>query len=140
MRLIAAALVASAFAVGTGAGAAGRGSDETGTVHVVHMVQDGEAFLFKPATVTIEQGDFVKFIMVAGGPHNVAFDPEKIPDDVEPHLSANTPNRISALAGPLLMDPNDSYTMSFANIKPGRYQYFCMPHVTMGMVGTITVR
>jgi plastocyanin len=84
--------------------------------------------------------------MVSGGPHNVAFDPADIPDDMEPVLVANMPNegggmtKMAPLTGPLLMQPNTSYTVSFAGIKPGAYPFNCTPHLAMGMVGTVTVQ
>jgi plastocyanin len=35
---------------------------------------------FEPANLTIRSGDRIRFTTISGGPHNVAFDPEKIPD------------------------------------------------------------
>ena len=45
----------------------------TGTTHEVKMIGDGTTYKFDPANITIKQGDGIKFIMVSGGPHNVAF-------------------------------------------------------------------
>jgi plastocyanin len=79
-------------------------------------------------------------VNVSGGPHNVAADPAKIPDDVEPILSANMPNQMSPLNGPLLMNANEAYTVSFAGIKPGTYELNCTPHLAMGMIIKVTVQ
>jgi plastocyanin len=120
--------------------AGGTGAAITGTTHEVRMLLDGQTYKFDPANLTIKQGDGIKFIMVSGGPHNVAFDPAKVPDDVEAVLAANMPNQQMPLSGPYLTQPNESYTMSFAGVKPGTYDYVCTPHIMMGMTGKITVQ
>ena len=120
--------------------ATGTAAPITGTTHEVKMVGDEKGYRFEPADITVKQGDGIKFIMVSGGPHNAAFDPNDIPDDVEGQLSANMPNQMSPLNGPLLMNPNETYTVSFANVKPGKYPFHCTPHLAMGMKGTITVQ
>jgi len=112
----------------------------TGTTHEVRMLLDGQTYKFDPANLTIKQGDGVKWVMVSGGPHNVAFDPAKVPDDVESVLTANMQNQQAPLSGPYLTQPNEAYTISFAGVKPGTYDYVCTPHVMMGMTGKITVQ
>src|SRR5688500_3113453 len=104
----------------TGAPAAtGTMAPITGTTHEVKMVGDDKGYRFEPADLTVKQGDGIKFVMVSGGPHNVAFDPATIPADVKPQLMANMPNQMTELSSPMFMNPNESYTISFANIKPG---------------------
>ncbi len=49
------------------------------------------------------------------------------------------PNATSPLVGPLLADPNATYTVSFAGLKPGVYRYYCTPHLALGTTGTVTV-
>ena len=120
--------------------ATGTAAPITGTTHEVKMVGDEKGYRFEPADLTIKAGDGIKFIMVSGGPHNAAFDPATIPADVKGQLSANMPNQMAELSGPLMMNPNEAYTISFANVKPGKYDYHCTPHLAMGMKGTITVQ
>lgn len=126
---------------GAAAGGAAAGAPITGKTHEVQMVlnEKGE-YRFVPQDITIKQGDGIKWIMVSGGPHNVAFDPAKIPDDVEKVLSANMPNQMMPLGSPMMMNPNESYTISFASIKSGKYPYHCTPHLALGMVGNITIQ
>lgn len=135
----AAAATATPAAGGT-ATATGTAAPITGTTHEVRMVGDEKGYRFEPADITVKQGDGIKFIMVSGGPHNVAFDPATVPDDVEAQLSANMPNQMMPLSSPMFMNPNESYTISFANIKAGQYPFVCTPHLAMGMKGTITVQ
>ncbi len=112
----------------------------TGTVHEVKMIGDASGYRFDPATITIKEGDGIKYINVSGGPHNVTFDPAQVPADVAAQLNANMPNTTSPLASPLLIQPNQTYTISFAKIKPGTYEAHCTPHMAMGMKQTITVQ
>ena len=118
----------------------GTGAAITGTTHEVRMLLDGQTYKFDPADLTIKQGDGVKWIMVSGAPHNVAFDPAKVPDDVEQVLTANMPEQQAPLSSKYLTQPNETYTMSFAGVKPGTYDYVCTPHVMMGMTGKIIVQ
>jgi plastocyanin len=112
----------------------------TGTIHDVKMIGDAKGYRFEPATITIKEGDGIRYTNVSGGPHDVAFDPALIPAAVKPQLSANMPNQMSDLAGPLLIQPNATYTISFAKIPPGTYEAHCTPHLAMNMKQTITVQ
>jgi plastocyanin len=113
----------------------------TGTTHEVRMLGDAQGYRFEPANITVKQGDGIKFIMVSGGPHNVAFDPATIPADVRPQLDANMgTDKMGELSSNMKMNPNETITISFANIKPGKYPYNCVPHIAMNMKGVITVQ
>ena len=121
----------------------------TGTRHRVRMVFENGQYKFVPADITVKAGDAIDFVNESGGPHNVAFNPANVPDDVEKQLDANMPAtvgnipKMAPLNGPLLTEtsgPNSVYTISFARIKAGQYPYVCTPHETMGMKGTITVQ
>ena len=130
----------AASAATTPAAGGGTAAAITGKTHEVKMIGDDKGYRFDPADITVKAGDGIKFIMVSGGPHNVAFDPATIPADVKPQLMANMPNQQAELSSPLFMNANESYTISFANVKPGQYPYHCTPHLAMGMKGTITVQ
>ena len=111
----------------------------TGTIHEVKMVGDAQGYRFDPANITVKAGDGIKFIMVSGGPHNVAFDPATIPADAKDQIWANMPNATDG-SSPLLMNANETWTMSLGNVKPGKYPFHCTPHLAMGMKGEITVQ
>ena len=116
----------------------------TGTTHEVQMVIDAGKYLFVPAQITVKEGDAIKYINVSGGPHNVQFKEENVPDDMETLLANNMPGgampKLAPMSGPLLMQPNETYTISFAGIKPGEYPFTCTPHEAMGMNGSVTVQ
>lgn len=116
----------------------------TGTTHEVQMVLEGGKYLFIPAQITVKEGDAIKYINVSGGPHNVQFKAENVPDDMEDQLASNMPSgamaKLGPMSGPLLMQPNETYTVSFAGIKAGEYPFTCTPHEAMGMNGSVTVQ
>jgi plastocyanin len=131
--------------VATTAGATASGAATmapiTGATHEVKMVGDAKGYRFEPANVTVKQGDGIKFVVVSGGPHNVAFDPATIPADVKPQLDANMgTDKMGELSSNMKMNAGDAVTISFGNIKPGQYPYHCVPHLALNMKGVITVQ
>ena len=113
----------------------------TGTTKTVNMVGDAKGYRFEPANVTVKQGDGIKFVVVSGGPHNVAFDPATIPPDVKGQLDANMgTDKMGELSSNMKMNPGESVTVSFGNIKPGQYPFHCVPHLALNMKGVITVQ
>lgn len=117
----------------------------TGKIHEVKMIGDEKGYRFEPSSLTINVGDGLKFLNVIGGPHNVAFN--TVPGDSKVQLDANMPAQTGAgpsaklgeLSGPLLVAPNDTYTVSFAGVKPGVYAFNCTPHLALGMKGQVTI-
>jgi len=112
----------------------------TGKTWEMKMVGDAKGYRFEPAALTIKVGDGVKFIMESGGPHNIAFDSTGVPAGAAAQLSANMPNQMAPMQSNFMMNPNDSYTVSFAKVPTGVYNVHCVPHLAMGMKGTITVQ
>jgi plastocyanin len=118
----------------------------TGKTYEVKMIGDAKGYRFEPASLTIKVGDGLKFVNVTGGPHNVAFNSE--PPESKAQLDANMPaqtgsgpgQKLGELSGPLLVQPNDTYTVSFAGVKPGAYGFNCTPHLALGMKGQVTVQ
>jgi len=123
------------------AGATGTMAPITGTTHEVKMVGDAKGYRFEPANITVKQGDGIKWTMVSGGPHNVAFDAATVPADVKPQLDANMgTDKMGELSSNMKMNPGETITVSFANIKAGKYPYTCVPHLAMNMKGVVTVQ
>ncbi|CAN5725647.1 hypothetical protein BH23GEM9_BH23GEM9_13160 [soil metagenome] len=107
--------------------------------HVVRMILQEGRYEFEPAEVRAHTGDRIRFVMVSGAPHNVAFDPDGIAPAAQAALSGALPERMSALAGPLLTQEGATYTMNLDGVPPGRYPFFCMPHVALKMTGLLIV-
>ena len=132
---------AATAATATPAGAAGATASAapiTGTTHEVKMIGDDKGYRFEPAELKIKAGDGVKWVMVSSGPHNVSFDASQVGAAANA-LTANMPNQMSPLSSPYLSNPNEAYTVSFANVPAGSYDYVCVPHAAMNMKGKITV-
>ena len=120
--------------------AAGAMAPITGTTHEVKMIGDATGYKFEPADITIKAGDGIKFIMVSGGPHNVAFDPATLPAAAKTQLMANMPEQAGELSGKMMLNANEEYTISFGGVPAGEYAYYCTPHLAMNMKGVITVK
>jgi plastocyanin len=113
----------------------------TGPVVEVKMIGNGtNQAKFEPNALTIAPGTTVRFINVAGGPHNVAFYGDSIPAGAATALNAGMANRMDNLTGPFLTTPNENYDVSFAGAATGVYKGFCVPHAALGMKLTITVK
>ena len=136
----AAAPAAEVPAPAAAAPAAGAMAPITGTTHEVKMIGDGAGYRFDPANITIKAGDGIKFVLVSGGPHNVAFDATTLAAAAKTALMANMPEQAGELSGKMLLNANESYTMSFAGVPAGTYDYHCTPHLAMNMKGKITVQ
>jgi plastocyanin len=63
-----------------------------------------------------------------------------VPQAAQAQLSANMPDQMKELTSKMLMNPNETYIMSFAKVPAGKYDYHCEPHAAMGMAGSITVQ
>jgi plastocyanin len=111
----------------------------TGTTHTVEMVQDGAAFKYVPADLTIKAGDVVVFKSVSGGLHNVQFYADSIPPNAAAVIDAAITNKQGPLAS-ALVNAGEEITISFAGAPAGDYRFVCLPHMAMGMAGKITVQ
>jgi len=128
----------SGAATAAPATAAGTVAPVTGTWHEVKMIGDEKGYRFEPADLTIKAGDGVRWTMITGGPHNVAF--QNVAGAAKSQLSANMPNQISDLSSPMLLNPNEKYEVSFAKVAAGKYDYICTPHQANNMRGSVTVQ
>ncbi|MDZ7632531.1 MAG: plastocyanin/azurin family copper-binding protein [Gemmatimonadaceae bacterium] len=112
-----------------------------GRIHTVRMLMDNEGFRFDPSYITVDAGDGVRFLMVSGVPHNVAFDARFIPRASRPQLVAN----IRALGGRDLASPvvtaiDSTFVVSTSGLPAGDYLFYCGPHRSLNMHGVLTIR
>jgi plastocyanin len=132
-----AGLVVVGCALGTGALLATR-PEITPRSPVTHRV-DMRGNSFVPRQLQIAVGDAVEFVNGNGGPHNVAFWPDSLPSGARDPLAMALPDSIGPLIGPLFIDPDQRWTVTFAGVPPGRYPYYCLPHLVGGMVAELVV-
>lgn len=116
------------------------GTAVTGKMWDVKMYGDQTGSRFVPAELTIKKGDGVRWTLVDGAPHNVAFWSDSIPSGAASVLSANMPQQMGELMGAVMTNPSQTYTVSFAGLPPGIYKYYCVPHLSLGMKGSIIVQ
>ncbi len=112
----------------------------TGKTWDVKMYGDATGYRFDPVELTIKRGDGVRWTVVNGAPHNVTFPADSVPQGAEAQLQANMGQTVGALTSEMLLNPSQTYTVSFAGIPTGSYHYYCTPHLAYGMRGTITVQ
>ncbi|MBE9043676.1 plastocyanin [Pleurocapsales cyanobacterium LEGE 10410] len=86
----------------------------------VKMGSDNGMLKFVPETVTIKEGDTVKWTNNKMSPHNVVF--ENASDKSHKNL---------------VFSPGEGYESTFS--ESGEYSYYCEPHRGAGMVGKIVV-
>ena len=130
-------IAAGLFATGSSLNGAARRAKAT---IVVRMLGDASGYHFRPAGVSAHVGDVVRFVSVSGAPHNVSFWEDSIPAGAAATLQRNMQRTMGTLSGVLLTEPNETYTVSLAGLRPGTYRYYCLPHLALKMVGRITVR
>jgi len=130
-------IAAGMFATGPSLNGAARRAKAT---IVVRMLGDASGYHFRPASVSAHVGDVVRFVSVSGAPHNVSFCEDSIPAGAAATLQRNMQRTMGTLSGVLLTEPNETYTVSLAGLRPGTYRYYCLPHLALKMVGRITVR
>ncbi|HEY5545396.1 MAG TPA: plastocyanin/azurin family copper-binding protein [Gemmatimonadaceae bacterium] len=101
---------------------------------------------FMPALISARAGDTLAFINGRGGPHNVQFADDSLSDEAHRLIDAAMPERPRVawsrdvpLAGPLLVLDGDTYKVVVPALPPGRYRFFCTPHLSGGMRGELVV-
>jgi plastocyanin len=122
------------------AGAPAAAQAITGKTWDVKMYADEKGSRFDPVNITIKRGDGIRWTLVNGPPHNVAFWSDSIPSGAASALQGNMPDQMAALSGTMMTNLNQTYTISFAGVPAGTYHYYCVPHLALGMKGTITIQ
>lgn len=122
----------------TGGGTATGGTQTTGTggaggaPNSVDMVTQGSDYYFDPIGLFVEPGETISFVIDSGAHSSVAYassldaaETTRIPEGAEPWDSG------------ILSDQGASFDHTFQTT--GTYDYFCLPHKTLGMVGRLVV-
>lgn len=98
----------------------------TGKVIEVKAISEGARNYFEPSAIEAKQGDVIKLVLVSGV-HNMAWPVAKNP------------------AGVTLPDTTDMLQLPGQTVEipitmpPGDYNFVCVPHEAIGMVGTLEV-
>jgi plastocyanin len=128
------AMTAGTAAVGTAAGQE-EGMDKSDVevedgVYEVKMVTDGQEYYFDPIGLYVEPGDTVRWVIESGAHSATAYEEgnggageTRIPDGAEAWNSGT------------LVQQGATFEYTFE--EEGTYDYFCIPHKTLGMIGRI---
>ncbi len=95
----------------------------------VTMTNDNK---FDPATVTIPRGGTVTWSNTSTMAHSATDDPAKAANKANAQLPPGAQPWDSGL-----LNPGQTWSHTFD--VAGTYKYFCVPHESLGMVGTINV-
>ncbi|GAA0241389.1 hypothetical protein GCM10009000_066320 [Halobacterium noricense] len=96
------------------------------------MVTKGHQSFFDPIGLFVEPGKTIEFVMDSGNHSATVYHEQyslaeetRIPADAEPFDSG------------VLIDQGETFKHTFDT--KGTYDYYCIPHKTMGMIGRIVV-
>lgn len=111
----------------------------TGTIIEVQLIGDAKGYRFEPQKLVAKVGDGVKFVVMSGGPHEIAFDLDQVPAETKLQLLANMPNGSNGRS-PLLSVPRETWTLSLGALKPGKYPFVSTPRLPQGMKGELEIQ
>ena len=104
-------------------------------VHEIRMTSR-----FVPDRIVARAGDTLRFINQTGGPHNIQFFADSIPEEARVLLERAMPgDKIAPLSSPLLITENAVYEIAVPALSPGRYPFVCLPHFGSRMLGSLDV-
>lgn len=98
---------------------------------------------FEPETLTVEPGTTVVWKNTSSRGHTVTAYENAIPGDAEYFATGGFETQAAArdawntLGEDGIIGPGQTFSYTFE--IPGQYDYFCIPHETEGMVGSVVV-
>ncbi|MFA9517008.1 plastocyanin/azurin family copper-binding protein [Halopenitus sp. H-Gu1] len=110
---------------------AGSGGSKAGA-NTVMMVTEGSEYYFDPIGLFIESGDTVTFEIQSGSHSATAYKEGNGPASV-----TRIADGAEAFNSEILSEQGATYEHTFETT--GTYDFFCIPHKTLGMVGRIIV-
>jgi plastocyanin len=127
----------SAFVVVIALGILGGCSSSGSAANEVTM---SDSFVFEPKEITVSPGDTITFSNTSSNVHTVTAVEDSLPQGAEYFASGGFSNEKEARdnVSEGLLQPGDTYKLTLD--KPGTYRYFCIPHESSGMTGTIVVK
>lgn len=98
-----------------------------------------DAQRFDPDELTVSVGDTVTWTNGSSQSHTVTAYEEDLPEGAEFFSTGGATSEDDAREelDEALIDEGETFEVTFE--EPGTYRYFCIPHESQGMVGTIVV-
>ncbi|WP_435100798.1 plastocyanin/azurin family copper-binding protein [Halarchaeum sp. P4] len=107
-----------------------QGSGTKDDPYIVEMRTEGSEFLFDPVGLYVEKGDWVRWVNVSGSHSTTAYDPSN--PNAEVRL---IPEGAKAWDSGTYQEQGATFDYQFQ--VEGTYDYYCIPHKTLGMVGRV---
>lgn len=94
---------------------------------------------FDPVTITVRVGTTVEWVSRTDDAHSVTAYEDSLPNGAEYFASGGFSNEEGARENVAdgLLEEGDRFEVTFET--PGTYEYFCIPHESDGMTGTVVV-
>jgi len=109
------------------------GSDDSASdSNTVQMITEGSEYYFDPVGLYVEAGETVTFENQSGSHSATAYS-----EDVSSASVNRIPEDAEAFNSEILSEQGATYEYTFE--ATGTYDYFCLPHKSLGMVGRIVV-
>jgi plastocyanin len=98
-----------------------------------------DSFVFEPKEITVSLGETITFSNTSSNVHTVTAVENSLPEGAKYFASGGFSSEEEAVdnVSEGLLQAGDKYEVTLD--KPGTYQYFCIPHESSGMTGTIVV-
>ena len=108
------------------------GGGGSGAPNTVQMVTEGDQFYFDPIGLLVESGETITFRIDSGTHSSSAY-----AQDVSGASTTRIPDGAESWDSGTLTEPGATFEHTFRTA--GTYDYFCLPHKTLGMVARIVV-
>jgi len=103
----------------------------SGTTHTVTMATDRGSFYYDPVGLHVEPGDTVEWVNESGQHSTTAY----TQDNPRYDGSRRIPDAAQSWDSGVFEEQGATFSYTFE--EPGTYDYYCIPHKTLGMVGRI---
>ncbi|MBI3963245.1 MAG: hypothetical protein HY335_10860 [Deinococcus sp.] len=108
-----------------------------GQVIEVKMIGDSVGFRFEPAGIVVQPGDTIRWVLESGPPHTATAYAGDLPAVGDPR---RIPDGAPGFDSGLLVNLGDAFEYAIPADAPlGTYDYYCLPHILLGMKGTVIV-
>jgi len=94
---------------------------------------------FAPAELSARPGDVLRFRVLSGAPHGIAFDSTGLARTAKAALNRAMPGRVSQLRGPLLVKEGETYRIVVPRLPSGSYRFYCLTHQVYEAGGTLVI-
>jgi plastocyanin len=98
-----------------------------------------QARAFVPREIVVQAGDTVTWVNDTGEVHTVTARQGSVPEGASYFASGGASDEAAAREDPSagFIAPDESFEFTFE--EPGSYEYFCIPHESSPMTGTVVV-